>query len=179
MKIAVIGYNATGKTTLSRILSDALSIPMLILDDVRYDGEENRPLEEALKEVDDFLLNNESWILDGNQPRLREKEKLAAADYIIFFNFSRLQSLLWAFKRQRENKRNKIKNPREKVGFDYFMYTIHGGRTWRQSAHWNRVINRHPEKVIILKKKGDIQRLLNGELKPNATQDKKTSKSEP
>lgn len=163
MKIALIGYNATGKTTLGLEIARRLSIAHMSLDDVRYslDGEESN-LEEAVKRVEAFLDNNDSWVIDGNQPRLSERRKLDEADIIILFDFNRIQSLKWAIKRHRENKRKGLEKPREKVGYDYILYTLHGGRTWRQRAHWNRILTRHKDKTIVLKKPCDIDSLLNG-----------------
>ena len=66
MKISVMGYAGSGKTYLSVYLAEKLSLPILHLDEVKFD-KDWKPYENevVLPRVEEFL-GNESWIIDGN-----------------------------------------------------------------------------------------------------------------
>ena len=67
LKIQIIGYSGSGKSTLAKKLGIHFDIPYLHLDNVQFYGDwEERSKEEQNKIVDEFLENNDSWVIDGN-----------------------------------------------------------------------------------------------------------------
>lgn len=84
-KIAVFGWPATGKSTLSEKLSNALNIHHYSLDVLRWDnyvdGEKN---DEAFLLEYSEILKKEKWIIDGNALDWIDS-RLESADMLIFF----------------------------------------------------------------------------------------------
>lgn len=67
-------------------------------------GWTEREREEELLIVEDFLKQNDSWVIDGNYSKLFFEERLNSADKIIFMNFNRFSCLFRVFRRYISNK---------------------------------------------------------------------------
>ena len=66
MKIAVIGYSASGKSTLAARLGEMTGCPVLFLDKVQFlPGWQERDRAEARGMVEDFLNENRErgWVM--------------------------------------------------------------------------------------------------------------------
>ena len=102
MKIAVLGYAGSGKSTLARALGDYYGLPVLHLDTVMFlPGWRERPQEEQLALVRDFMDRHEGWVIDGNYSNLLQPRRLAEADLVVMLLFGRLSSLARVTKRYR------------------------------------------------------------------------------
>ena len=67
MKIAIVGYSGSGKSTLAGRLGEAFCAPVLCLDRLHWlPGWTERPDQEARALLEDFLDQNDSWIIEGN-----------------------------------------------------------------------------------------------------------------
>lgn len=84
-KIAIFGWPATGKSTLSNILSEKTNIPFYSLDDLRWKNyKDNKKDDEGfLKEYNEILTKDE-WIIEGNALDWIDS-RLNNADLLIFF----------------------------------------------------------------------------------------------
>lgn len=80
MKIAVLGYAGSGKTYLSDYIAKKKNIPVLHLDDIKWD-KEWKPVDDSvvLPKVADFMAK-EDWIIDGYYTYLMIDERLQKAD---------------------------------------------------------------------------------------------------
>ena len=89
MKIAVIGYSGSGKSPLPRRLGRRFKLPVLFLDQVHWlpGWKEQEPREEAFQ-VEAFMDDHDSWVIDGNYSRLSFQRRMEEADHIIFMNFN-------------------------------------------------------------------------------------------
>lgn len=99
-KIYIIGPVGSGKTTLSKKLSNNYNIKRYELDKVVWDddhGNIKRKDEEVLKLFDE-ILNNDSWIIEdvGRSRFIKGREQ---ADIIYYIKLSRLKSYLRVTKR--------------------------------------------------------------------------------
>ncbi|MCK8058204.1 MULTISPECIES: AAA family ATPase [unclassified Fusibacter] len=84
MKIIIIGSPGSGKSTLSKKLSEALNLPLLHLDRIYHIDNHRQITREALmNQVYDFDHKNESWIIDGNFISTAEK-RIELSDTIIY-----------------------------------------------------------------------------------------------
>ena len=99
MKIAIIGYSGSGKSTLAEIIGKKYSIPVLHLDKVNFlPGWVERNIDESRRIAEEFM-KKDSWVIDGNYGKFFQKERLEAADRIIFLDFNRFSCLLRAYRR--------------------------------------------------------------------------------
>lgn len=98
MKINVVGTSSSGKSTVSRKLSEILSIPYVEMDALfwgpNWEPTTFRELCEKLR----LALNVDSWILDGNYTRTTPI-KWENATTVIWLDFSFIRSLLQSLKR--------------------------------------------------------------------------------
>lgn len=97
-KIMIIGRPGGGKSTFSLKLQKILKIPLYHLDKYFYiDHWQPKDYEEFL-EIQQQLINNPSWIIDGNSTKSYEN-RYAKADLCLYFNFPRYQCYWRIFKR--------------------------------------------------------------------------------
>ena len=89
MKIQIIGYAGSGKSTLAKKLGLFYNIPYLHLDNVQFYGNwQERSKAEQNKIVDEFLNNNDEWVIDGNYSIVSSK-RFEISDITIFLSYNR------------------------------------------------------------------------------------------
>ena len=92
-RIVIVGPGGAGKSTLARTLGKRLHIPVHHLDKLYWkDNWVKTPHEEWL-EIQNGLMEESAWILDGNFSKSFD-ERFAAADTIIFLDLPRTL-LVW------------------------------------------------------------------------------------
>ena len=101
-RVIIIGCGGSGKSTLSRVLSEKTNLPVVHLDKLFWkEGWVNISREEF-----DNLLNEElkreEWIIDGNYDRTL-KERLKKSDTVIYLDYPRRTCLLGVVKRVLSN----------------------------------------------------------------------------
>ncbi|GKU30522.1 AAA family ATPase [Clostridium folliculivorans] len=91
-RIMIVGNNGSGKSFLSKELSDITGLPLIHLD-VEYwrPNWENPAREEWIKQVIE-LTSKERWIIDGNHTSTMEL-RFKAADLVIFLDINRFVCL--------------------------------------------------------------------------------------
>lgn len=164
MKIAIIGYSGAGKSTLAKKLGKKYQCPVLYLDTVNFlPGWEVRENTESKKIVKAFL-ENPSWVIDGNYKEMCRKERLEAADRIIFLDFPRRTCLIQAYRRYRKGKKkvreSMAKGCEEKFDFEFFKWILFEGRTKERRQDFANVCRRYKEKVIVCKNRKEVEELL-------------------
>jgi len=97
-RVIIIGCGGSGKSTLSRILSEKINLPVVHLDKLFWkEGWVN-----ISKEEFDLLLNKElkkeKWIIDGNYDRTL-KERLKRCDTVVYLDYPRSTCLFGVVKR--------------------------------------------------------------------------------
>jgi adenylate kinase family enzyme len=103
-RIMIFGIPGSGKSTFALKLSRLLDLPLFHLDKYFFTaGWQERNKEEFLN-IQEKLVEQESWIIDGNAISSLEM-RFSRADMILYFRFNRLLCL-W-----RILKRLKDKNP--------------------------------------------------------------------
>ena len=155
MRIAILGYSGSGKSTMAQRLAGYYGIPVLYLDTVQFlpgwverDGEEGRSI------VGRFM-QNESWVIDGNYNDFLQKERLERANKIIILQFPRLICLFRAFRRYFQYKhttRGSMANGcLEKIDPEFIWWILHEGRTKQRRSHYRQIASLYRDKTVILK----------------------------
>lgn len=100
MKIAIIGYSGSGKSTMAKRISERFGLPVLYLDTVHWlPGWQEREREDSQRIVREFMDAHDEWVIDGNYKKLEHERRMSEADYILFMDFSRVRCFFRAWKR--------------------------------------------------------------------------------
>ncbi|MFJ8065116.1 DNA topology modulation protein [Psychrobacillus sp. NPDC096426] len=97
-KIALIGSGGSGKSTLARKLGEKLNIEVYHLDALFWKPNWVMTSKEEQRKVQNELVTQEEWIIDGNYNGTLDI-RLNAADTIIFVDISRIICIYRVFKR--------------------------------------------------------------------------------
>ena len=104
MRIWIGGGIGHGKSTLGRILARRLQLPLLDLDRIifrdYYGGEGRFSEQETIENLNNFLKNNNSWIIEGPQKREWCESGIKEARIILILKINRWRALQRFFKRQ-------------------------------------------------------------------------------
>ena len=165
MKIAVIGYSGSGKSTMARQLGSIYEIPVLHLDKVHFLTSWQERDDEEAKEMTAAFMENKAWVIDGNYSRFHSERRFLEADKIIFFNFNRLTCLFWAYNRYRtykgKTREDMADGCNEKLDYEFIKWLLIDGRTKKRKNKYKNLINKYPEKVTILKNRKQAKEFLN------------------
>ena len=85
-KVLVIGCPGSGKSTFSKKLKDKLNLPLYHLDMIWNKPDKTTLEREEFDEILTNLLNEESWIIDGNYQRTLEK-RIIKCDTIFLLDY--------------------------------------------------------------------------------------------
>lgn len=99
-RVAVIGNAGGGKSTLSRALSRARSLPYIAVDRMQWLPGWVAAPDEAFRAAHDAVLAREAWIIDGFGPWESVEKRFDAADTIVVVDLPFARHLWWAAKRQ-------------------------------------------------------------------------------
>ncbi|WP_044022197.1 DNA topology modulation protein [Bacillus sp. SG-1] len=97
-KVAIIGSGGSGKSTLARRLGLALDTNVWHLDQLLWKPNWTPVKREEQTEIQEALVKNDKWIIDGNYNSTLNI-RLEAADTIIFLDISRYVCVYRVFKR--------------------------------------------------------------------------------
>lgn len=167
MKIAVIGYAASGKSTLAARLGEMTGCPVLFLDKVQFvPGWQERDRAEARGMVEDFLNENRErgWVIDGNYANFHQERRMAEADLIFFMDFPRRiclpQALYRNWKYKGRARESIAEGCDEKMDLEFLMWILRDGRSRERRQQFRDLMERYPRKVVVLKRHRDARRCL-------------------
>ena len=165
MKIALVGYSGSGKSTTARILGEKYNIPVLHLDTVYWrENWQPRPAEESLAIVQQFMAENENWVIDGNYKALCQRQRLEQADKILFFDFNRLTCLYRAFLRwvkyRGKSRPDIAAGCNEKLDFEFVKWILKDGRTRQKRNAYKNMCKKYSNKVVVLKNQVQLDSFL-------------------
>lgn len=153
MKILVVGYSGSGKSTFAKIISQNYNLPLLYLDTVQFYGDwEMRTLEEQNQIVRDFIKNNDNWVIDGNYRRVAP-ERFDLADTIFNLRMNRIYCYLMAYKRYRDNRGKKRESLGvvEKFDFEFQWWLLYKGRSKKIRSKRDELLKKSNAKIYTIK----------------------------
>lgn len=160
MKIAILGYSGSGKSTLANFLGEKKQIPVTHFDCVQFiENWQLREESESLAIVREAMAQ-ESWVMDGNYTRYYREERLAAADQIIFLQFSRWASLKRIIARRiKYHKRSRPdmgEGCHEKIDFEFFWWVIYQGRSKEKRAEFAALRKQYAQKSVLIQNQKEL-----------------------
>ena len=87
-RIIIVGPCGAGKSTFARQLRDVLHLPLYSLDNIFWRKDKTHIEREEFDIKLEKILNEESWIIDGDYSRTYER-RMEACDTIIYLSFPR------------------------------------------------------------------------------------------
>lgn len=165
MKIAILGYSGAGKSTLAARLGELYGLPVLHLDRVHFiPNWKERETSEKRRIVEDFMRDNDGWVIDGNYSGLFRAERLEQADMIVLLLFNSFNCLLRAVKRSRKFKGKTRPDMGdgciEKLDLEFIRWILHGGRTKKKKANYKAICEKYSDKVTVLKNQRQLDEFL-------------------
>lgn len=164
MKIAIIGYSGSGKSTTASALAARASLPVLHLDSVHFLPQwKERPDEECRSIVAEFL-NRDSWVIDGNYTRFHHEQRMKEADLILFFDFNRFTCFARAHRRYllyRGQTRPDLANDcPEKFDSEFRRWLLWEGRTSARRKKFREIVEKYPTKTVVLHNQRELDAFL-------------------
>ncbi|WP_394405393.1 AAA family ATPase [Streptococcus sp. 20-1249] len=165
MKIVIIGYSGAGKSTLAETLSRHYQLALLHLDQIRFAPNwEMRSDTDFSNDLNRFLDNHDSWVIDGLYSRFSLERRLEEADQIIFLNFDRWTALYRILKRY-WTYRGKVRSSapagcQEKIDWPFLKFVMIDSRKAVRKKLYADISSTYLEKMIILRNQQDIDAFL-------------------
>lgn len=158
MKIAVLGYAGSGKTYLTDYIAKKKNIPVLHLDDIKWD-KEWKPVDDSLvlPQVSQFMAK-ESWIIDGYYKYLLYDERLEQADMIVLLLLPRLTCFYRALKRTKQRKKEGYKND---MNWWFAKFTLFGCRNRERRQTYAEIKEKYKAQTVVLKTRRQVVKFLN------------------
>ena len=157
MKIAVLGYAGSGKTYLSDYIAKKKNIPVLHLDDIKWDKEWT-PVDDSvvLLKVANFMAK-EDWIIDGYYTYLMIDERLQKADKIVLLQLPRATCFWRAVKRTKRRIQDGYAND---MNWWFVKFTLFGCRNKERRIYYAEIANKYSDKTVILKTKRQVEEFM-------------------
>lgn len=157
MKIAIVGYSASGKSTLAAYLAKCYGVPVLHMDTTRFlPGWVEREKAEQIRLVEQFMDGHpEGWVIDGNYTSILYERRMQEADRILFLNFPRLTCLLRAWRRYRsyrgQVRESVAEGCEEKLDAAFVRWILLDGRTRERRARYAALGTQYGEKLTVIR----------------------------
>ncbi len=157
MKIAVLGYAGSGKTYLSDYISKKKNIPVLHLDEIKW-NKEWKPIDNSivLPQVSDFMAND-SWIIDGYYKYLLYDERLEKADLIVLLLPPRFTCFYRAVKRTKSRRQEGYKND---LNWWFVKFTLFGCRNKERRQTYTEIAEKYKDKTVVLKSQRQVDKFM-------------------
>ena len=157
MKIQIIGYSGAGKSTLAKYLGKFYNLPILHMESLNFlSNWVERDRLELNQIVDKFLLDNDSWVIDGNYFRI-SPIRYEQADLVIYLKYNRLTCLKGVIKRYKKFKHSSrpdmAEGCKERLNFSFLMWVIFLGRTKKRRRHMEEVVKNAKSSLVFKNRK--------------------------
>lgn len=124
-RIAIAGCSGSGKSTLAKMLADKTNLPVTHLDRLFWTPGWIQQDSDVFKEKHQEVINEDSWIIEGNNSSTMP-ERFKRAELIIIFDYPRLLCFYRLFKRLRndngQNRPDMAEGCYERFNMPFYRY---------------------------------------------------------
>lgn len=152
-----MGYAGSGKTYLSDFISKNKNIPVLHLDEIKWD-KEWKQIENSLvlPQVSAFMTND-NWIIDGYYDYLCYNERLESADLIVLLLLPRMTCFYRAVKRTKSRRKDGYEND---LNWWFIKFTLFGCRNKERRQTYARIAEKYKNKTVVLKSQRQVDEFM-------------------
>ncbi len=157
MKIAILGYAGSGKTYLSDYIAEKKNIPVLHLDDIKWD-KEWKPVDDSvvLPKVAEFMAK-EDWIIDGYYTYLMIDERLQKADKIVLLQLPRRTCFFRAVMRTKSRRQDGYAND---MNWWFIKFILFGCRNKERRNYYAEIAEKYSNKTVVLKTNRQLDEIM-------------------
>lgn len=164
MKIQVCGFSASGKSTFSKALAKYYNTKVLHLDTIHFGPNwQIIPDCEMAKKIDEFLKNNDSWVIDGNYKNA-SPNRFEECDLLFYFDFNRFTCMWNAYKRYRKYKNttrdDMAEGCDETLDFAFVSWILYRSRIRRRKQYFKNLGKIYQDKFIVFKNHKQVDKYL-------------------
>ena len=160
MKITVIGYTGSGKSSLAIRLAELYNCPLMHLDKVHFNADwQRRDRQQAYAEIDRFC-DLPDWVIEGNYFSLGMDRRFAEADRILFLNCNRFRCLVQALARAyrfRGRQRDDLADGcHDRITPSFLAWILFNGRSGKWLEKYRSIERQYSEKFVPLHTRAEI-----------------------
>ncbi len=169
MKISILGFSGSGKSSLARQLEQKLAAvrrphALLHLDQLHFAAAwQIRSKESKRADLEAFLKKEKDWIIEGNYLSLSQ-ERLELSDVIICLCFSRLCCWRSVWRRYRtyrgQRRPDMAEGCPERWDWDFDFWLLFRERKNKGRRFWKQLQHQYPGRVYLLYSRKEIPSLL-------------------
>lgn len=162
-KVLVIGSGGAGKSTFARRLSRILNIEVVHLDSLYWSAGWIEMPKHKWKKIVEELIDQDSWIMDGNYSGTLEL-RLKACDTVIFLDIARPVCLWRLFNRRmlyrKRNRPDMAEGCPERLSLEFIAWVWNYRKRTRPKIVKMLKQSSGSKKVIWLRSKSEVEKFL-------------------
>ncbi len=162
-KIMLIGSGGSGKSTLARALGQITGLPVYHLDALHWKPGWIPTPNDEWDDLQEKLIKNEKWIIDGNYGRTLDI-RMSEADTIIFFDLSRWVTTYRIIKRKIQyhgrTRPDLEEGCPERLSWEFIKWVWTFKEKKRPGIYDKLTKHSKDKRIIILKRRSDVERLI-------------------
>lgn len=163
MKILVIGYSSSGKSTFAKRLAKLYQLPVLHIDKIAFAPNWIERESDVVAADIKAFMQKKSWIIDGQYRKL-VPERFDQANQIFIFNFNRFKCLYGAIVRRikyhNQNRDTIAEGCKERLNLSFVWWILFTGRRKDSKDLIKSYIKEYPTKVKVFTSRKQTDRYL-------------------